>query len=456
MATPVAPLDTSFAITPISAAASSLTVPLPSCNAGHLLVMTANGGNATTIHPTVPAGWTRQSNTNARQGVWTKVATAGDATPGATVTQSFDASGALVAIVASYPAADVIAFKSTPGSTASGTSYSPVFPTGVTAAQTVLYCAGGRTNEAAADAQSGCALFNLPGAPWVWQIPPIGPSYLNAETTVALPALGLAAIAGPQTVNPTAHSAMNLDHLAAFLVLGNISGPPDWLRVTSTGGGRAGQGTALTVIAITGAAASQSGAVTATKDTVAATPDVTVTPARNGSRIYGAVYADNPGSSFTPHAGSTFDQNFLNNVQQPPLPAAYGTFRTGAQTAGVAVTVGASGPASGTGTPAGFTGTQVAAAEIIPAGAGLTEVATATATGKVPQDYQHPFPSQEAIFTVAPASGTRLVAMVANGFQSNFQAQPVMALSDNRGLTWTELAHAHGSGYAGVWTAVIP
>lgn len=448
---PPAPLDYTVAYTPLLGTANSLTVPVPACNPGHLLVMTAVAGYppaGPAVHPLPPAGWMVWQS-GARQGVWTKTASAADATPGATVTQGFDGTAPLAAQITSYPAGTIVKFATDPGSAAPTTSYKPVFPSGITASQMVLWCAGARTSLAAPDNESGVASFNLPAAPWVWHVPPIGPSMQNATTAWNMPAAGTAAVLGPQAAQPVT-SAANLDHLAGFLVLA-ITGPaPAWLRVTATGGGGAGQGTALTVKALSGAAANLTGCATATKSHTgsAATADVQVTPAFSGSWVYGASFADNPGAAFTPDAGTTFGQNFLVT---PTQPAAYGTFRSGLTTGASPVTVGGSAPSTAS-------GADVAAAEIRAAPAGLAEIATATATGKVPEDYRHPAPGQEAIFTAIPPSGTRLVACLANGYQKPrpWLGQPVMGITDNLGLTWTELARANGTGYAGVWTAVIP
>jgi hypothetical protein len=278
-------------------------------------------------------------------------------------------------------------------------------------------------------------------------VPPIGPSFVNGIGTQNMPALGTAAVMGSQAA-PTMRSVMNLDMLTGFLILTPTGTPPNWLRVTATGGPGAGVGTALTVKALSGAG-SQSGTATAVKTTSGTTsvPTVQITPNFNGSVIYGSALTSAPGSVFTADAGTTFSQSF--SVSGPPQ-CTLGTFRSaGITTAGFAMGLGSS-------TPPTASGIDVAVAEI--AGSGLTEIGSALKSATLADDYSNSTAAQTAIFTTMPPSGSRLVAMVtcAPGVTFTGVGTPLVAMSDNLGLAWTELVRSRGTGYAGVWTAVVP
>jgi hypothetical protein len=453
MTAPPSPLDYTVAHTGLRFTTSGKAVPVPACNPGDLLVMTTVAGypfGGSTVHPVVPSGWTPwQGASGARQGVWTKVATTSDAAPGATVQQQFDGAAAMVAQITSYPAATVSSFAFDTGSPSPSTRYTPVFPSGVRSSQMVLFCAGARTSLTAPDATSGVAAFQLPGSPWVLHVPPIGPSFVNSENTQNLPALGTAAAMGAVAA-PTMWSVMNLDMLAGFLILTPTGTAPSWLRVTAKGGPGAGVGMALTVKALSGAG-SQAGAATAVRTVTAgsAVPTIQITPNFTGSLVYGAAYTPtSPAAPFTADAGTAFSQSFTVTTAEP---STHGTFRSaGTTTSGSVMGLGSS-------TPSTAFGIDMAAVEI--RGSGLAEIGSALKTAQLADDYPNSTASQTAILTSMPPSGTLLVAMVTCSQEKlgghNF-GTPRPVISDTLGLAWTEVAQSHGSGYAGVWTAVIP
>lgn len=201
--------------------------------------------------------------------------------------------------------------------------------------------------------------------------------------------------------------------------------------VTATQGGATENGMALVVKVLTGAAASQPGAVA---EALSATPSLPITPADSGSWVYGAALASS--TILSPLANTTNEQNSgLAGV-------GYIAFRsTAVTTGGTPATYGEGGSTHGIG---------IALAEII-------------AAGTLAEDASSPAPVAAAAVTTlttaafTPPAGALLVAVIAaNGNVGT----TTMALTDTSGLglTWTEQSKANGSssGYAGVWTAQVP
>lgn len=209
--------------------------------------------------------------------------------------------------------------------------------------------------------------------------------------------------------------------------------------VTATQGGASAPavGMALLVRVLTGAAASQPGAVHGVIAPGSVVPSDTIaSPAGTGSWVYGALLGGN--IAFSALAGTTFEMNVNNNGLR------YIGFRsTGTTTATISTgALGASGSTSGI---------SVSLCEIL-AATTLAEVTSGPGAGPGVASTA----SATAVSTTgfSPAAGTLLVAMAAcNGASGN----ETLAITDSGGLTWTEQSAQHDAGhaYSGVWTAPV-
>ncbi len=428
--------SSSIAFTPVSATAASLSVsPPPAYLPGDLLIMAAAGGATGTVYPQPPAGWTPLSAAGSALGIFWKTAAAGE--PGSTVT--FSAACTAAVTVTAYPPATVVSSEFA-ASGADVVGYAPAFPPGVTAAQTVLLFAATQASLTDPNHGSSSTGLNFPAA-WTPEIDPFGPAMFSNPGADAVVSLGLCDIQGA-AADPVLTSAVGSDFFAAFVVL-ELAAPAATLEITATGSGGAYVGMALTVTALTGAAAATdiiaSGATASSY--LSGAPELAITPAAAGSWVYGAVWEYNPGAAYTPASGTTFSQN----INDPANLAGYGTFRSaGPATAGAPVILGGSAPAGNY--------IDIALAEILAAGP-LTEVATAAVSATQAWQYTTMELSQTAIFPVPPPAGALLVATVSAN--SRYSPATTMAVSGG-GLTWTQLAASNGAAYAGVWIAQLP
>lgn len=193
---------------------------------------------------------------------------------------------------------------------------------------------------------------------------------------------------------------------------------------------------------------------TTASQSAASPAEVTLTPEYTGSWLYGAVNRNDASTAWTPATGTSFTQN----VSDTTNTAAYGTFEASSSTtAGVPVTIGASN---------GGTSGGVAVAEI-PAATTLAEdpsapapVSTTTATSVTTAHFTPPMGSL-LVAMVSAAGSTSGTDLFTDAF-TDLYGQPAAAVAvnvtdDNGMLAWTEQARwaTAGSGYAGVWTAVV-
>lgn len=443
----------SVGYTAIDAAVTSVTVaPPPAYAAGDLLVMgvIAGGTSAAVVPATAPPGWTALAGGGTAPGVFCKTATSSEP-PAYTVTLGAAATAA--AFVAAYPAATVAA-SSFAASGGDVVSFSPAFPSGVSPGQTVLLVAAAVASADDVNGNGGYQNVVLPpGSGWTTEVPVFGQALPDNTGGVYPCAIGLADIAGSAVTgggagSPALTSPQGCAIYAGYVVL-DVTGTADPLSVTATVAYPEGiPGLALTVSALSGAASAQSiaaGGATATfyADGTSQAPQAPITPNASGSVVYGAVtenFGVTGGASFTPNPASDFTQNVADTTNG----CVYGTFTSAASTtAGTAVTLGGSAPASAYAT--------AALAEILAAsGSALAETATAQASGTVPGDFATTSVAQTAVFRSAPSSGSLLVAMVsANSSWGNGSAS--VSITDSAGLTWTALAERTYPSYSGVW-----
>lgn len=202
--------------------------------------------------------------------------------------------------------------------------------------------------------------------------------------------------------------------------------------VTASEGGSLSNGITLAVKVITGAAASQPGAVAGI---ASVTPALAITPNGTGSWVYGA----NLGlaGTYTPNAATTYEQNVApgDGLEHIALRS------TATTTAGTPVTLGGSATANSI---------SVALAEIL-------------AAGVLAEDASSPAPVSTSVATsiatgsFTPPAAFILVAMVSS---NGGVGVCTMSLTDTSGLglIWTERQkqNAAGGGYSGVWTAQLP
>lgn len=208
---------------------------------------------------------------------------------------------------------------------------------------------------------------------------------------------------------------------------------PISLAVTATEGGSTNNGIGLTVKVITGADLNQNGQFNSTGTIT--TPNLSITPKRSGSWVYGALLDDASSTVWAAHAGTTFGLNFSDATNT----ACYGTYRsTSTTTALTAVVLGADTPSATGG---------LAQAEIVPIGVlaeDVTSPPSVTATGA----------HTVSTITFTPPAGSLLVAMVA---ADGGAAVATMVVSGGP-LVWAEVVkqNASGAGYVGVWVARVP
>lgn len=425
----------------IDAAVTTVTVaPPPAFQPGDFLVLGVIAGAAGGVAAaSAPPDWTDLSGGTA-PGLFGKTAT--DSEP-ASYTVTLDGAATAAAFVAAYPAATV-AGVSFAASDDDVTAYTPPFPDGVSADQTVLLIAAAVASADDVNLNAGYQNVSLPaGAGWTAEVPVFGPALPDNTSSLSPCAIGLADVAG-SAGSPVLTSPQGCTVYAAYLVL-DVTGTARPLSVTATAAYPAGiPGMALTVKALSGAASPPAGA-TATfySDGTTQAPQASITPIASGSLVYGAVtenYAVDNGSSFTPNASTTFTQDIADTDSH----CIYGTFEAaGPTTAGTTVTLGGAAPANAYST--------VALAEILAAtGSTLAETAAAQASGIVPGDFATTSVALAAVFRSAPAAGSLLVALVsANSSWSKGTAS--VTVTDSSGRTWSPLAERTYPSYCGVW-----
>lgn len=202
--------------------------------------------------------------------------------------------------------------------------------------------------------------------------------------------------------------------------------------ITATQTGSTAVGTAGSCIVVTGQASSPIGATTSIAST---TSSLAITPTGTGSYVYGSILG----------LIGTYTLNGSTSLKQdhPGQGLEYLSIRsTATTTASTPVTLGASAQTAN--------GISESLLEILAGPNGLHEDASTPAA----------FSSTTITVTsaaFAPPPGSILVVML----QTNGAAGTVNAtITDNSGLglTWTEqiALHTAGTGYSGVWTAVVP
>jgi hypothetical protein len=206
------------------------------------------------------------------------------------------------------------------------------------------------------------------------------------------------------------------------------------ITVTAAESGTTFNGILVRVKALTGATLTATPATAVFGGTGAQQASITTT--QTGSFVYGALKTSST-TALTAAAGTTLLDNIVDSANIEILGSCRTTSATG--TPG-ATTVGASAPS---------VGGQTALLEILPAGT-ITEDASSPASA-----------STTAAVTITTASftpppGSLLVAMVS----ADASSATVITVSDSSGLVWTERikeqAQGGQTGYAGVWTAVVP
>lgn len=207
------------------------------------------------------------------------------------------------------------------------------------------------------------------------------------------------------------------------------------MTVTASSSATGTVGTSLKVMVLTGA--TESGGANNTGAGVSP-GQVSVTPAFSHSLITDVILDYQSGTLFTAAANNTLtDNSALGSTGKAFADGDY----SGTVTAGSAVTVGASAPASNC---------AIAAYEV-PASGGSTPAID----GSTPAVVQGGSASQTtASFT--PPAGAVLVALVSQFVASGPQA---LSVTDSSGLTWTSRASvpsAGGAAAVGIWTATVP
>lgn len=210
------------------------------------------------------------------------------------------------------------------------------------------------------------------------------------------------------------------------------------LTVTATQGGTTANGMLLRVFVLTGAAAaaSQTGATSATFKAVTTTFTNSITTTQAGSRVYGAAEPQSNGLGATAAAATTLVDNVDDNANADTYASFKATSLTGtpgATTLGLALTSSAQGP--------------IVMLEVL-------------ASGTLAEDGSSPAAaSTTSATTVSTASftapgGSLLVALIAADGGTGVETMTVSGGS----LTWTEKVKQNASGqdYAGVWIADVP
>jgi hypothetical protein len=201
------------------------------------------------------------------------------------------------------------------------------------------------------------------------------------------------------------------------------------MTVTMTGGGR----TALTVIVLTGASASQPGATT----TAALVTEISITPQASGSLVYGSYMDRDSSYPYTAYSAATtilFDADSGFGAEAV-------AFRSSAvTTASTPVTLGLTAQGSESNTEV------IALAEILASG---TLAVDASTPPPVPPSGSGNFAgASQTTASFSPPAGSLLVAIA----ESETSAPTI---SSSPSLTWTEQVAESNSGvaYASVWTA---
>lgn len=212
------------------------------------------------------------------------------------------------------------------------------------------------------------------------------------------------------------------------------------MTVSATASGsQAAAGVALTLRVLTGAATTQAG-VTAHNEALS-TPVMSLTPAKTGSVIYGAMTNGAIAAPFTARDAAT---TFFQNIGDTTTAESYLTFRgTATAVAGTAVTLGASGPAP-------VSQLLGVLAELQPA----TGQSIAEDPSSPPSVFADALTATTAGFS--PPGGSVLVALVSANYGSAGTPTVTMTVSDSTGLTWTQLIGNSGAGgqnLCSVWVA---
>jgi hypothetical protein len=208
------------------------------------------------------------------------------------------------------------------------------------------------------------------------------------------------------------------------------------LTVTATrsGAGISG-GMALAVKAVTGAAVTQNGAVAASETVTV--PQLAITPAGNGSWVYGALLNGDAATAYTANGATTFGQNAADSTSG----ATYGAFRsTGTTTAATPVTLGGSAPSEGSGY------IYIALAEILAAG-------TLAEDSSSPAALSSSSASSLTTASFSPPAGALLVAMTSSDWSGSGS---VTFTVSGGGYTWVQLSGTGTVGLASVWVAQVP
>jgi hypothetical protein len=215
----------------------------------------------------------------------------------------------------------------------------------------------------------------------------------------------------------------------ALEIIPDTANPVPSFNVTATNGGAGSAGMAVELYAVSGQSASPIG-VTAT----AAALSASITPGQTGSLVFGSVLGGS--GTFTGLSGTTI--LYQNNPAAGLQSGAVVT--TSPSTGGSPETVGVSSTGSAISTALLEVLTGAGSLAMFVGSAGIVGGGTVTVSNPI-----------------SPPTGSLLVAMI----QSNGGAGVVtVSVTDNSGLglTWTEQVKVNtsGSGYTGIWTAVMP
>ena len=243
------------------------------------------------------------------------------------------------------------------------------------------------------------------------------------------------------------------------------------VTAVSSGAGAA-DGIALTVVVLTGQAASPIGA-TASSSTIT-TPQLAITPSGTGSLVLGALVNGASATAFTWNAATVV-------LAEDPVtggPADLASFTSAATTAGTPVTLGATAPAEAT-TDLFLAMCEILAASSAPSPALVSAVPGVAVPGEfspgvlVPAagtslavDPSTPAPASANGTTVVfgasftPPAGALLVAIVSASYAGATSSPSALGVFDSAVLTWTQQASAvYTTGSAtqqacGIFTAV--
>lgn len=214
----------------------------------------------------------------------------------------------------------------------------------------------------------------------------------------------------------------------------------DYVVATAAGLAQYG-GIGIQVSVLTGASSGFGNTATSVAVT---TPQLAITPTYTGSLVYGALNNAIAATAFTADTDSTFTMN----LAESSVGATFGAFYDpAATTAATPITVGASAPT----TTAAYAG--IALLEVRQ-GTGQTLAQNAASTAGT--GYQ--FTSVAASPAFMPPPGSLLLAIISTAYVATSGTAVTMAVEDYMGLTWSQRVSAAGpsSGYAGIFTAVVP